>query len=106
MTEVPVYACSDKNLLWVGIYSRELQQADEIAAKLPKPLTMAEGEALWGRVLEFIKARMAPKYIIWDKPDAKGYYAVIDADTGEITAYKAKFYAQIPLWECVEILPQ
>ena len=46
--------------------------------------------------------RAEPKYIVTDAPDDNGDYAVIDADTGEITPFVVKHLDRADAWACIQ----
>ena len=97
-----VYGCRDKGELWRGLYFRELVLGD---GRGRAALSEEESEAVSGRAMDIIAARPSPKYIVRDEPDENGDHAIVDADTGEIHPFVAKFLEEIPAWVCVEYLP-
>ena len=100
-----IYGCTNKDDLWSGIYSRELIMHDPETAHLPSPLGNEDGEAVSARARAAVAARTSPKYIVGDEPDENGDYAIVDADTGEISPFVAKYLENIPIWAAVEYLP-
>ena len=97
-----IYSHSDKENLWRGIYRRELLHADPtIRAPGIRSDDPAWVEAVT-RATETVMQRTEPKYIITDAPNENGDYAVIDADTGEITPFVVKRLAGADAWACVQ----
>lgn len=97
-----IYSHSDKGALWRGIYRRELLHADP-AISVPG---IRGDDPAWveavTRATETVLQRAEPKYIIMDAPDENGDYAVIDADTGEMTPFAVKHLDCADAWACIQ----
>ena len=97
-----IYSHSDKAALWRGIYRRDLLHADPtIRAPGIRGDDPAWVEAVT-RATETVMQRAEPKYIVTDAPDDNGDYAVIDADTGEITPFVVKHLDRADAWACIQ----
>ena len=97
-----IYSHSDRENLWRGIYRRELIRHDP-AISVPG---IKSDDPAWAEAVtcatETVMQRTEPKYIIMDTSDENGDYAVIDADTGEITPFVVKRLENVDAWACVQ----
>lgn len=91
-----IHSHSNKDLLWQGIYKRELIRSD------PEYVTSGRSSEVLIRAEDMVSKCLEPKYIISEHRDDNGDYALIDTDTGEIKPYAVKYLDLVDSWVCVQ----
>ena len=99
-----IYGCVQKENLWQGIWQRVLLASYPILQDKNRQPD-AEWNAAYEEMLDTLAERRSPKYAIMDTPDENGDYAIVDADTGEIQDFVAKYLKSCGVWACIEYLP-
>ena len=98
-----IYTNSDKNRMEISIhevllYRKLLREARENSIQ-------GNTKLMFDNVKNAVAARKTPKYVVADKPDEYGNYAIADTDTGEILPLFAVYFEEYKAWTVVEYLP-